>query len=118
MGFVETFFETLRTYNETLVLLIPVTFALGIIAALFVIKKTDYSSKGISSILALLWFWSGAVFFILYFGPVDTELLGLTFPGVWCVAGVLFIFKLCPSCFSGWLDVRCLSAFLWTPSPS
>ena len=91
MTLVDDFFNTLQTYNETFVPMFIITFVLGIIAVFLAFRKNKYSDKFIAAVLSFLWLWSGLVFFILYFGPVDFAIFGLTLPGIWYVAGILFV---------------------------
>ncbi len=93
MGFVEDFYSTLQTYNETVLSVTIITYLLGIIAIYLTLKKSENSSKMISTILSFLWIWSGIVFFIIFFGPMEVEFLGQTMPGIWYLGGALFIIQ-------------------------
>ena len=91
MGFVEDFFVTLQTYNETILPITLIAYLLGIFAIYLCASRSGRSSKMVSLILAFLWFWSGIVFHIVFYGPVDVEILGQMMSGVWYVSGVLFL---------------------------
>ena len=91
MGFVEDFFNTLQTYNETVLPVTVITLLLAIIVIYLVAKKSKQSSRIISSILSFLWVWSAIVFFIAFFGSVEAEFLGFKLPGAWYLGGILFI---------------------------
>lgn len=93
MGFVDDFFGTLQTYNETVLPVTVVSFFLGIIAVYLAARRSEFSSRMISAILSLLWIWSGIVFFVVFFGPTDVEFLGFTVPGVWYLGGALFFIQ-------------------------
>lgn len=93
MGFVEDFFNTLQTYNETVLPVTIITFLLAIIVIYLVAKKSKHSSRIVSSILSFLWVWSAIVFFIAFYGPMDAEFLGFTLPGIWYLGGILFIIQ-------------------------
>lgn len=93
MGFIEDFFARLKTYNETVWLITIITFFLGLLAIYFSARKTKYSGKIISSILGFLWFWSGIVFHIIFYGSTDVEFLGQTISGIWYFSGVLFVIQ-------------------------
>lgn len=93
MGFFEEFFNTLQTYNETVVPVTVLTFALGAVAVFLAVRKTKYSDKAISAVLSFLWIWSGVVFFILFYGPAEVVFLNVTMSGAWYVAGVLWIIQ-------------------------
>jgi len=93
MGFAEDFYSTLQTYNETVLSVTIIAYLLGITAIYLTLKKSENSSKMISTILSFLWIWSGIVFFIIFFGPMETEFLGQTMPGIWYLGGALFIIQ-------------------------
>ena len=93
MGFIDDFYSTLQSYNETFWPMIIITFLLGIVVVYLAARKSGSSSKVISAILSFLWIWSGIVFFIIYYGSMEVEFLGLVMPGVWYLGGVLFLFQ-------------------------
>jgi len=93
MSFIDDFFNTLQSYNEAFWPMIIITFLLGAVVTYLAAGKHRSSGKAISAIMSVLWIWSGLVFFIIYFGPMDAEFLGLVLPGVWYVGGVLFLIQ-------------------------
>jgi hypothetical protein len=93
LGFVEEFFVTLETYNETVFPVTILTFILGLAAIYLVSRKSNQASRFVSFILSFLWLWSGIIFHILFYGPSDVEFLGLTMSGIWYFSGVLFIIQ-------------------------
>ena len=93
MSFFDDFFSTLQSYNETFWPMTIITFLLGILIVYLVVRKSENSSKIISALLSFLWIWSGIVFFVIYYGPMDVEFLGLTMPGVWYLGGILFLIQ-------------------------
>jgi len=93
LGFAEDFFSTLQTYNETVIPLTILTFALGVAAVFLASRKTKHSGRIISLILSFLWIWSGVVFFILFYGSQEVVFLNVTMPGVWYLSGVLWIIQ-------------------------
>ena len=93
MGFIDDFYSTLESYNETFWPMIIITFLLGIVVVYLAARKSGSSSKLISAILSFLWIWSGIVFFIIYYGSMEVDFLGLVMPGVWYLGGVLFLFQ-------------------------
>ena len=93
MGFVEDFFNNLQIYNETVFLITILTYLLGLFAIYLVARKSSQTSRFVSFILSFLWLWSGVVFHILFYGPIDVEFLGMTLPGMWYFSGVLFIIQ-------------------------
>ena len=93
MSFMDDFYSTLQSYNEAFWPMMVATFLLGVAVVYLAYRKRDNSDKAISAILSFLWVWSGIVFFILYFGPVDAEFLGFVMPGVWYLGGVLFLIQ-------------------------
>jgi hypothetical protein len=108
MPFVDDFYNTLHAYNETFWPITIITFLLGVIAVYLAARKSKSSGKLISFILSFLWSWSGIIFFILSYGPMDVEFLGLTMPGVWYLGGVLFLIQGLLFLIFGWLK-SCLS---------
>lgn len=93
MSFVDDFYSTLQSYNEAFWYMIITTFLLGFVVVYLAARKSKSSSKVISAILSFLWIWSGIVFFIIYYGPMDAEFLGLVLPGVWYLGGILFLLQ-------------------------
>lgn len=91
MGFVEDFFSTLQVYNESAFLITILTYFLGLAAMYLVSRGSRQASRFVSGILGFLWLWSGIVFNMLFFGPSDVEILGVTVTGLWYFAGILFI---------------------------
>jgi hypothetical protein len=90
MGLVEDFFDTLQVYNELLFPITILTYLLGLVAVYLVSRKSSQASRLVSCILGFLWFWSGLVFNMLFYGPSDVEVSGFTVTGMWYFAGILF----------------------------
>jgi hypothetical protein len=59
-----------------------VAYILGIAALVLLVKKTPYSDRAISVILAFFWAWVGIVYHLMYFSTINGAALGF---------GVLFI---------------------------
>jgi len=93
LGFAEDFYSTLQAYNEAFWPITIVTFLLGIFAIYFAFKKSNNSSRMVSAVFSFLWIWSGVVFFIIFFGPMEVEFLGQTMSGVWYLGGALFVIQ-------------------------
>ena len=93
MNGAEDFFALIELYNVTYWPVHIVTYLLGIAAVILALKKTPYSDRIISAILASLWLWSGLVFLIVFFGPSTPTLFGFAVPGFWHVSGALFIIQ-------------------------
>ena len=93
MSFIDDFFNTLQSYNEAFLSVTVFTFLLGVLIVYLAARKSKSSSRVISAIMSFLWIWSGIVFFIIYYGPIDAEFLGLTMPGVWYLGGILFLIQ-------------------------
>ncbi|NIP66968.1 hypothetical protein GWN63_03920 [Candidatus Bathyarchaeota archaeon] len=91
MSFVDDFFNTLEVYNNTFWPMTVFTYLLGFVALYLAARKSRSSDKIVSAILGFLWIWSGAVFCIVFYGPMDVEFLGLTMRGIWYLVGFLFV---------------------------
>jgi hypothetical protein len=81
-GVREVFAEMFRTYNLSVWPMQVVTYALGIAVVILAIKKTSYSDKIISGILAFLWLWAGIVWSLMFFCP---------YKFVYCIAAVVLV---------------------------
>ncbi len=79
-------------YNLVMWPMVIVTYLLGAIALVLAVKKTKYSNRTISGILAFLWLWSGIVSCVMFFAWMFRAgdiwyLFGL----ILVVGGVLFL---------------------------
>jgi len=81
-GVPEVLLEIFGTYNGAIWPMQIVTYVLGIAAVILTIKKTSYSDKIISAILAFLWLWSGVAWCLVFFGQ---------YRFVYYVAGIMLI---------------------------
>jgi len=63
----EQFFNVVKDYNLTIWPMQVIAYILGILALILAIKKTKYSSRIISAILAFFWLWVGFIFSPIYF---------------------------------------------------
>lgn len=79
-GFLEIFAE----YNVAIWPMQVVAYLLGVVAIFLVIKKTGYSNRVISAILAFYWLWVGILLCIVYWSRI--------YPGAY-VYGILFIIQ-------------------------
>ncbi len=64
--------------------MVIIIYLIGVAVVILAIKKTSYSDKTISGMLAFLWLWAGIVFFIIFFSPI--------FP-LYSLFGALFILQ-------------------------
>ena len=79
----EQLLNVFAKYNQTF-------WPLQVLAATFLtFKRSKYSSRSISGILAILWLWTGAVFYMFYFGPIYTP--AYAFGGLYILQGILFL---------------------------
>ena len=95
MGTVNQFYEYITSYTNTFWPVMVLTYLLAIFVFYFSYKKTEFSDKIISGILAFLWLWSGLIFWIGTFGPYSLSIFNLTIPGIWVVIGIVFIIQGC-----------------------
>jgi hypothetical protein len=115
MGFVDDFFNTLQTYNETVYAITILTYLLGLLTIYLVSRRSNQASKGVSVILSFLWAWSGLIFHVLFFGPTNVEFLGMTMPGVWYFSGFLFILQSLLFITYGWVKSALFFSFDISP---
>ena len=66
----EEFLEMLERFNNDWWPLHLIMYALAIAAIYFAIRKTSYSGKIVTAILAFFWIWVGTVFNMLYFSKL------------------------------------------------
>ena len=82
------FYETFLRYHAAIWPMVAITYLIGIAAVILAIKKTKYSDKIISGILAFLWLWSGIVLLMIFLGPIDYRNY---FGGaLWIIQSILF----------------------------
>jgi hypothetical protein len=81
--------STFEKYNLDIWPIQILAYLLGIAALFFAIKRTQYSGRIVTGILAFLWLWTAVGFFFLYFGPVYN--LAYAFGGFFIIQGVLFL---------------------------
>lgn len=79
---VDEFLDVFAQYNQAIWPMHIVAYILGIAALVLLVKKTPYSDRAISVILAFFWAWVGIVYHIMYFSTINGAALGF---------GVLFI---------------------------
>ena len=79
-GFLDIFAE----YNVAIWPMQVVAYLLGVVAIFLVIRKTGYSNRVISMILAFYWLWVGILLCIVYWSRI--------YPGAY-VYGILFIIQ-------------------------
>ena len=85
----EQFFGVFAQYNTT-VWPVPVVIYLLALAALFLaIRKTSYTDRVISAILALFWLWMGVVYHLTFFAAINP--LAYVFGGLFILQGLLFL---------------------------
>ena len=81
--------STFEKYNLDIWPIQILAYLLGIAALFFAIKRTQYSGRIVTGILAFLWLWTAVGFFFLYFGPVYN--LAYAFGGLFLIQGILFL---------------------------
>jgi hypothetical protein len=91
---VDQFLGVFEQYNQAIWPMHVVAYILGIAALVLVAKKTSYSDRAISVILALFWAWVGLVYHIMYFSAINGAALGfgvlfIVQAALWLVFGVI-----------------------------
>ncbi|MFW9935265.1 MAG: DUF6064 family protein [Candidatus Thorarchaeota archaeon] len=84
------FFNIMGFYNSTYWLITVLTVVFGVLAVILVVRKTSYSDRAISLILAILWLWVGLVFGFIVFGPWTPIAFGIPIPGFGYFFGITF----------------------------
>jgi len=103
---VDQFLGVFEKYNQAIWPMHVVAYILGIAALALVVKKTPYSDRAISMILAFLWAWMGIVYHLMYFSTINGAALGF---------GVLFIVQAVLWIIFG--VVRPKLSFQWETNP-
>ena len=80
----DQFFGVFAAYNQTIWPAPVAAYLLGILAVGLVGTRAAYRDRVISGILALAWFWMGAVYHLLFFSTINTAAYGF---------GVFFIIQ-------------------------
>jgi hypothetical protein len=86
---VDQFLGVFEQYNQAIWPMHVVAYILGITALLLVVKKTPYSDRAISVILACFWAWVGIVYHLMYFSTINGAALG--FGALFIVQAVLWL---------------------------
>jgi hypothetical protein len=85
----DQFLQMIADYNNAFWPLQFATYALGIVALLFAIWKSKYSSKVVTGILAFFWLWVGIIFNWLYFSKLFP--LAISFAVLFAIQGILLV---------------------------
>jgi hypothetical protein len=90
----EQFLAVFERYNVTIWPIQVVAYGLGSSAVLLTLGLHRYGDKIVSGILAVLWLWTGLVYHVLFFAPINpiAILFGAAFIGqavIWVFAGVV-----------------------------
>jgi hypothetical protein len=86
---VDQFLGVFEQYNQAIWPMHVVAYILGIAALVLVVKKTPYSDRAISVILAFFWAWVGIVYHLMYFSAINGAALG--FGALFIVQAVLWL---------------------------
>jgi hypothetical protein len=86
---VEEFIDVFRTYNTAVWPIQIVAYALAGTAILLAVKRTAFSSRLIGAILAFFWLWTGAVYHMVFFTPINGAAFG--FGAAFIAQGLLFL---------------------------
>ena len=85
----EQFLDVFRNYNESVWPLQILFFMLGVCSVFLVFFRIKADNKTISSILALLWIWTGIVYHILFFTSINKA--AYAFGTLFIFQGILFL---------------------------
>ncbi len=85
----EEFLEMVTKYNNDLWPMHLFVYALAGIAIFLAVKKTSFSSRIISGILAFFWLWIGIVFNLMYFSKIFP--MANIFTILFIIQGIIFV---------------------------
>jgi hypothetical protein len=88
---VEQFLDVFARYNVAIWPMQVVAYVLGIAAIFFAVRKTGYSDRFISAILAFYWLWFGILFNMLYWSKLWST--AFIFGILAIIQGLLFLFS-------------------------
>jgi hypothetical protein len=86
---IEEFFAVFKAYNLAVFPLQIIFYLFSVIAIYLTIKSNPLSSRIISGLLALLWFWMGIVYHIIFFTTINK--VAYVFGGLFIIEGILFV---------------------------
>jgi len=86
---VDLFLEVFERYNLAVWPMQVFLTLLGIAAVVLAVRKPGYSSRAVAIALAILWFWIGVVYHILFFTAINKTAYG--FGALFALQGVLFL---------------------------
>lgn len=86
---VDQFLGVFEQYNQAIWPMHVVAYIVGIAALVLVVKKTPYSDRAMSVILAFFWAWMGIVYHLMYFSTINGA--ALAFGVLFIVQAVLWI---------------------------
>jgi len=87
---ISEFLDMMARYNNHYRLMLPINYSLCIMAILALLRKTEYSSRIVTSVLAVLWLWTGVVFNGLVFSEISPR--AVIFAAVFVVESMLLVF--------------------------
>lgn len=85
----EQFLEVFRDYNQAVFPIQIILYLLSATVIYLLIKPNPHSSKIISFILSLLWFWMGIVYHIIFFTSINHA--AFLFGSLFIIQGILFL---------------------------
>ncbi len=86
----EQFMDVFQRYNLDIWPMQVVAYLLGAVALLVVARRTSYSDRVVSGVLAFLWLWVGAVFHVIYSTPINPA--AYVFGALFLLQGLLFLY--------------------------
>ena len=86
----DQFLEVFRNYNESIFPLQVLFVLLALVAVYYVLRPSRNSGMIISAILALLWLWTGGVYYIVFFSAINKAAYG--FGALFILQSVLLIY--------------------------
>ena len=87
---IEEFLSIFEAYNRAIWPMQIVLYLLALIAIIFGVRKTAFSNKVISGILAFLWLWTGIIYHLSYFTSINQA--AYVFGALCIVQGLIFVY--------------------------
>lgn len=87
---VEEFLSVFEVYNRSIWPMQILLYGLALAATILAVRKTTFSNKISSAILAFFWLWTGIVYHLTYFTSINQA--AYVFGSLFVIQGLIFLF--------------------------